>query len=41
MLLEEQIDEIIELISSKQEGGYWDFKREWYSDGKKAYMYGK
>ena len=36
MLLEEQIDEIIELISSKQEGGYWDFKREWYSDGKKA-----
>jgi len=34
MLLQEQIDEIKELISFKQEGGYWDFKREWYTEGK-------
>ena len=25
---------IEELISLKQEGAYWDFKREWYSDNK-------
>lgn len=30
------ISEIRELISLKQEGEYWDFKREWYSDKKKA-----
>lgn len=23
-------EEILELISLKQEGGYWDFKRKWY-----------
>lgn len=34
MLLEEQINEIKELISFKQEGSYWDFKREWYTEGK-------
>lgn len=34
MLLAEQINEIKELISYKQEGAYWDFKREWYTDGK-------
>lgn len=28
--------EIIDLISLKQEGSYWDFKREWYSQDKKA-----
>lgn len=27
--------EILELISLKQEGGYWDFKREWYHTDKK------
>lgn len=27
--------EIIELINLKQEGPYWDFKREWYSKEKK------
>ena len=27
--------EILELISLKQEGGYWDFKREWYHQDKK------
>jgi len=25
-------DVIKELISSKREGGYWDFKKEWYID---------
>lgn len=28
-------EEILELISLKQEGGYWDFKREWYHTDKK------
>lgn len=28
--------EILDLISLKQEGSYWDFKREWYSQDKKA-----
>lgn len=28
--------EIQDLISLKQEGSYWDFKREWYSQDKKA-----
>lgn len=28
-------DEIKKLISLKQEGPYWDFKREWYSQDKK------
>lgn len=27
-------EEIKSLIALKREGGYWDFKREWYSDGK-------
>ena len=25
-------DEILRLISLRQEGGYWDFKRQWYED---------
>lgn len=29
-------DKITNLISLKQEGSYWDFKREWYSQDKKA-----
>lgn len=29
-------NEIENLISLKQEGSYWDFKREWYSKDKKA-----
>ena len=29
-------EEILELISLKQEGGYWDFKREWYHTDKKG-----
>lgn len=28
--------EIRKIIRLKQEGGYWDFKREWYSQDKKA-----
>lgn len=34
MLSELQKEEILELISLKQEGAYWDFKKEWYEDGK-------
>ena len=30
------IDEITTLIASKQEGGYWDFKSEWYSSDSKG-----
>ena len=30
MLSELQKEEILELISLKQEGAYWDFKKEWY-----------
>lgn len=30
------INNIEKLISLKQEGSYWDFKREWYSQDKKA-----
>lgn len=29
-------NEILNLISLKQEGSYWDFKREWYVKDKKA-----
>lgn len=29
-------NDILSLIALKQEGSYWDFKREWYPDGKKA-----
>jgi hypothetical protein len=29
-------DEIIQLIELKQEGAYWDFKREWYSPDKNS-----
>ncbi len=36
MLSEKQIEAILELISLKQEGAYWDFKKEWYEDGKQA-----
>ena len=34
MLSELQKEEILELISLKQEGAYWDFKKEWYEEGK-------
>lgn len=34
MLSKIQKEEILELISLKQEGSYWDFKKEWYEDGK-------
>lgn len=34
MLSEIQKEEILELISLKQEGSYWDFKKEWYEVGK-------
>ena len=34
MLSEIQIEEIYELISYKQEEPYWDFKKEWYTEGK-------
>ena len=36
MLSEIQKEEILELISFKQEGSYWDFKKEWYEVGKQA-----
>lgn len=36
MLSEIQKEEILELISIKQEGPYWDFKKEWYEVGKQA-----
>lgn len=36
MLSEIQKEEILELISLKQEGSYWDFKKEWYEVGKQA-----
>ena len=36
MLSELQKEEILELISLKQEGAYWDFKKEWYEDGKQS-----
>lgn len=36
MLSEIQIEEIYELISFKQEGSYWDFKKEWYTEGKSS-----
>ncbi len=26
-------EEILKLISLKQEGSYWDFKRQWYETG--------
>ena len=31
--------EIQDLISLKQEGAYWDFKREWYSQNKRDKAY--
>lgn len=34
MLSELQKEEILGLISLKQEGAYWDFKKEWYEEGK-------
>ena len=36
MLSEIQIEEIYELISYKQEEPYWDFKKEWYTEGKSS-----
>ncbi len=30
------INEISQLINLKQEGSYWDFKRQWYSNNKKG-----
>ena len=32
------IDEIESLIDMHQEGGYWDFKREWYGNNKDGDM---
>ena len=29
-------EEIVNLISLRQEGAYWDFKREWYSEKQKS-----
>ena len=34
MLTRKQKEEIIKLISIKQEGAYWDFKKEWYEEGR-------
>lgn len=36
MLSELQKEELLELISLKQEGAYWDFKKEWYVNGKQS-----
>ena len=30
------VDEILYLINLKQEGSYWDFKREWYNEKQKS-----
>ena len=32
------IDEILSLIHLKQEGSYWDFKRQWYESGHEGDM---
>lgn len=32
MNVQDLTEQVVNLISLKQEGGYWDFKREWYSD---------
>lgn len=29
------LEEILELINLRQEGSYWDFKKEWYKSDKK------
>ena len=34
--MDELYTEIRELINLKQEGSYWDFKREWYKNNKNA-----
>ena len=31
-------EEIIDLIALKHEGAYWDFKKQWYEEGKNADM---
>ena len=31
-------EEILKLICLKQEGPYWDFKRQWYEDGHEGDM---
>lgn len=36
MLTNKQKEKIYNLISQKQEGAYWDFKREWYSKERQA-----
>ncbi|MEQ3357073.1 RNA-binding domain-containing protein [Dorea longicatena] len=36
MVTNKQKEKIYNLISQKQEGAYWDFKREWYSKEKQA-----
>ena len=38
MISLELIDEIEALIAMHQEGPYWDFKKEWYGDGKDSDM---
>lgn len=30
------VDKIKDLISLKQEGSYWDFKKEWYKSNSKG-----
>lgn len=32
----ELFNNIVYLIGLKQEGSYWDFKKEWYQDNKKS-----
>ena len=31
-----ELEEILELMNLRQEGGYWDFKKEWYKSDKKG-----
>ena len=31
-----ELEEILELINLRQEGGYWDFKKEWYKSDNKG-----
>ena len=39
--LDELLVEVFDLISYPNEGGYWDFKREWYFMDKKLILKSK
>lgn len=31
-----ELEEILELMNLRQEGGHWDFKKEWYKSDNKG-----